>query len=115
MECNGGRQQGIQSRIGEQGDSRGEPPLVRPSGTVRRRDPPDLAGYQSQAAAVERTTKQCCDRHVAVPAHFEHRCFLAPKRERGGKSGRASARVKHNVAITLRRFRLSKVNTELLR
>ena len=52
---------------------------------------------------------------VAIPAQLEHGRLFAGERNRGCKSGRASARVEDNVAVALRRLRLCKANTELPR
>ena len=68
MEWDGGREQRIERRIGQQIERGGEPPAVRPARPVRGRDAPDLARDQAQAAAVERAAER--DRDVS-PAPYQ--------------------------------------------
>ena len=58
VERDGGREQGIEARVGEHCDRGGEPARVRPARPMRRRDLSDLAGDQPQPAAVERAAER---------------------------------------------------------
>src|SRR5689334_15520438 len=71
------REQRIEPLVLQQRNCSGEAAAMRPPCPVRRSDLSDLAGDQSQPAAVEGASKHRVHRRITIPTHFEHCCLFA--------------------------------------
>jgi membrane glycosyltransferase len=104
----------VAGRIGEQRE-RGVKPTPRgPARAARWRHPADLARDEPQPPAMERRSKRHRDRMAPEPAQFQYQGFVTRERERGCKPLRATAGVKHDIAVARRALGQRKPNAKAL-
>src|SRR6266850_1337219 len=82
LEGHGRRQQAIERCIVQQRQRRRQPACVAPARAMRGRDPADLTGDKSQAAAVKLLAEGRRDVASAIPAQLDDGCLLAREPQR---------------------------------
>src|SRR5262249_581867 len=108
LERDGGGEQYIECRIGEEGERRLEPAPRAPARGRGGRNAPDLARDEPQPTAVERLAKRDGNLAAAVPAQLDDARLLAGRPKRGRKAGGGAACMEHDIAIGGRRVPLCK-------